>query len=82
MLFAKIARSAGSQYKVEVYSMNRHCASATESVGPLRGNVVEARGLCHLTIRFNGRSAHIIERGECRDRGAFCTYSGTLRRER
>lgn len=82
-LHAKITPAEAGAYKVQVTSTNATCASQTEGVGTLRGNVLKTVGTCPLTIRFNGRTARVIEGEGCAaEHGSTCTYSGTLRVER
>ena len=82
-LYAKITELADGRYRTDVQSTNATCASQTEGVGTLRGKTLTVAGSRPLTIRFQGRSARIVEGAECAsEHGATCTYSGTLRRER
>lgn len=82
-LHAKITPVEGRSYKVQLTSTNATCASQTEGTGTLRGNTLKTSGSCPLTIRFNGRTARVIEGEGCAsEHGSTCTYSGTLRMEK
>lgn len=82
-LDAKITPESKGRFKVQVTSTNTNCASQTDGIGTLRGKTLKISGSCPLTIRFQGRSARIVEGAECAsEHGASCTYSGTLQMER
>ena len=82
-LHAKITPVEGRSYKVQLTSTNATCASQTEGTGTLRGNTLKTAGSCPLTIRFNGRTARVIEGEGCvSEHGSTCSFNGVLHRGR
>jgi hypothetical protein len=73
-------RSGG--YRTDIQSTNATCASQTEGVGTLRGGILTVGGSCPLTIRFDGRSARMIEGHSCTEHGATCSFDGILHKGR
>jgi len=82
-LYAKITPVEGRSYKVQLTSTNATCASQTEGTGTLRGNTLKTAASCPLTIRFNGRTARVIEGEGCAsEHGSTCSFTGVLHRGR
>ena len=80
-LYAKITALSDGRYRTDVQSTNATYASQTNGIGTMRGRTLKVAGSCPLMIRFQGRSARIVEGVGCAfEHGATCTYSGTLRR--
>jgi hypothetical protein len=81
-LYAKITPLPDGRYRTDVQSTNATCASQTDGVGTLRGKTLKIAGSCPLTIRFNGRSARMIEGRGCTEHGATCSFVGILRKKK